>query len=95
MGLEAQSPARRWPRGESHRQSSQISRLEIETGSEIQGAGRVVAIGEHSINPPVKIGDRVGLKWLASTCLRCEMCRKGSESSQSSSLSYFQHRLTL
>jgi len=28
----------------------------------------------------VRIGDRVGLKWIAATCLRCEMCRKGEES---------------
>jgi propanol-preferring alcohol dehydrogenase len=27
----------------------------------------------------VKIGDRVGVKWLAYSCLRCEFCRKGLE----------------
>ncbi|KAK7040392.1 hypothetical protein VNI00_009869 [Paramarasmius palmivorus] len=45
-----------------------------------EGIGHIVAIGEHTINSPVKIGDRVGLKWIASSCLRCEMCRKGRES---------------
>jgi propanol-preferring alcohol dehydrogenase len=32
-----------------------------------EGIGRVVAIGEHSDNN-VKIGDRVGLKWIAKVC---------------------------
>ncbi|ESK88735.1 mannitol-1-phosphate dehydrogenase [Moniliophthora roreri MCA 2997] len=44
-----------------------------------EGIGHIVAIGEHTINSPVKIGDRVGLKWIASSCLRCEMCKKGKE----------------
>ncbi|KZT18912.1 GroES-like protein [Neolentinus lepideus HHB14362 ss-1] len=45
-----------------------------------EGVGTVVAIGEGTTNSDVKIGDRVGLKWIAATCLRCEMCRKGEES---------------
>ncbi|EPQ50664.1 GroES-like protein [Gloeophyllum trabeum ATCC 11539] len=45
-----------------------------------EGIGRVVAIGQGTVNPDVKIGDRVGLKWVAETCLRCEMCRRGEES---------------
>jgi len=27
----------------------------------------------------VKVGDRVGVKWLADSCLNCEQCRKGRE----------------
>ncbi|KAG7090140.1 hypothetical protein E1B28_011748 [Marasmius oreades] len=46
-----------------------------------EGIGRVVAIGEgtSSGTNPVKVGDRVGLKWFATVCLRCEMCRTGWE----------------
>ncbi|KAJ7221366.1 chaperonin 10-like protein [Mycena pura] len=35
-----------------------------------EGIGRVVAIGEHTSGSQVKIGDRVGLKWIANACLR-------------------------
>ncbi|KAL0065946.1 hypothetical protein AAF712_007073 [Marasmius tenuissimus] len=34
-----------------------------------EGIGRVVAIGEHT-QTSVKVGDRVGLKWIALSCLR-------------------------
>ncbi|KAJ7290295.1 chaperonin 10-like protein [Mycena rebaudengoi] len=44
-----------------------------------EGLGRVVAIGEHTLDSPVKIGDRVGIKWIANACLKCEMCRTGNE----------------
>lgn len=50
-----------------------------------EGVGEVVAIGKDTIESPVKIGDRVGIKWIAYSCLNCEMCRKGLEQSQSSS----------
>ncbi|RPD75485.1 GroES-like protein [Lentinus tigrinus ALCF2SS1-7] len=46
-----------------------------------EGVGRIVAIGQHTQNSPVKIGDRVGIKWLAYSCLDCEPCRKGLEQS--------------
>ncbi|TFK45935.1 GroES-like protein [Heliocybe sulcata] len=45
-----------------------------------EGVGKVVAVGEGTMNPDVKVGDRVGLKWIAETCLRCEMCRRNEES---------------
>ena len=35
-----------------------------------EGVGKVVAIGEHTQNTSVKIGDRVGCKWIARTCLQ-------------------------
>ncbi|KAI0078291.1 GroES-like protein [Panus rudis PR-1116 ss-1] len=44
-----------------------------------EGVGHVVAIGQHTQNSPVKLGDRVGIKWLAYSCLDCEACRKGNE----------------
>ncbi|EJF57406.1 GroES-like protein [Dichomitus squalens] len=46
-----------------------------------EGVGRIVAIGEHTQTSPVKVGDRVGIKWLAYSCLDCEPCRKGLEQS--------------
>jgi D-arabinose 1-dehydrogenase-like Zn-dependent alcohol dehydrogenase len=48
-----------------------------------EGVGEIVAIGENTANSPVKVGDRVGIKWLANSCLDCEFCRKGSEQSES------------
>lgn len=44
-----------------------------------EGAGYVAAIGEHS-HTHLKVGDPVGVKWLANSCLGCEDCRKGYES---------------
>ncbi|KAG1760758.1 chaperonin 10-like protein [Suillus occidentalis] len=44
-----------------------------------EGIGEVVAIGENTSECPVKIGDRVGIKWLAYSCLNCEQCRNGRE----------------
>ncbi|OCH86803.1 GroES-like protein [Obba rivulosa] len=46
-----------------------------------EGVGIVVAIGGHTLDSPVKLGDRVGIKWLAYSCLDCEPCRKGLEQS--------------
>ena len=36
-----------------------------------EGIGRVVAIGDHSHAGAVKIGDRVGVKWIGGVCGRC------------------------
>uniref|UniRef100_K3WH66 alcohol dehydrogenase n=1 Tax=Globisporangium ultimum (strain ATCC 200006 / CBS 805.95 / DAOM BR144) TaxID=431595 RepID=K3WH66_GLOUD len=44
-----------------------------------EGAGYVAAIGEHT-HTHLKVGDPVGVKWLANSCLGCEDCRKGHES---------------
>jgi len=44
-----------------------------------EGVGEIVAIGDSTIRSPVKLGDRVGIKWLADSCLDCESCRKGLE----------------
>jgi alcohol dehydrogenase, propanol-preferring len=46
-----------------------------------EGVGEIIAIGSNTIRCPVKIGDRVGIKWLADSCLDCEQCRKGLEQS--------------
>jgi propanol-preferring alcohol dehydrogenase len=53
------------------------SKLPLVGGHE--GVGDVVAIGGHTVDSPVKVGDRVGIKWLADSCLQCEQCRKGLE----------------
>lgn len=37
-----------------------------------------MALGEGS-EQHVKVGDRVGLKWLADSCLTCDFCRVGNE----------------
>ncbi|GAA5978848.1 hypothetical protein JCM11641_003585 [Rhodosporidiobolus odoratus] len=43
-----------------------------------EGAGHVVAIAEGT-NTTVKVGDAVGIKWLADSCLNCDVCREGQE----------------
>ncbi|KAL5512791.1 hypothetical protein ACEPAG_3057 [Sanghuangporus baumii] len=45
-----------------------------------EGVGSVVAIGEHTLNSPVKVGDRVGITFLANTCRNCEQCLDGDDS---------------
>jgi alcohol dehydrogenase, propanol-preferring len=50
-----------------------------------EGAGIVVAIGANTAQSPVKLGDRVGIKWLADSCLNCDDCRNGREQSAFSS----------
>ncbi|CCM01247.1 uncharacterized protein FIBRA_03296 [Fibroporia radiculosa] len=42
-----------------------------------EGVGRVVAIGAHTADRGVKIGDRVGIKHTIGTCMRCDMCLRG------------------
>jgi len=47
-----------------------------------EGLGTIVAIAENTVGSPVKVGERVGIKWLADSCLDCEFCRKGYEMSE-------------
>ncbi|KAF8155717.1 mannitol-1-phosphate dehydrogenase [Crassisporium funariophilum] len=44
-----------------------------------EGVGEIIAIGKNTANSPVKIGQRVGIKWIADSCLNCEQCKKGYE----------------
>ncbi|KAK0229234.1 hypothetical protein EDD85DRAFT_974241 [Armillaria nabsnona] len=45
-----------------------------------EGVGRVVAIGpNHSADTSIKVGDRVGTKWIANTCSKCEQCYLGND----------------
>ena len=41
-----------------------------------EGAGTVVAVAE-DVKDLWKEGDRVGIKWVASICQRCEFCTNG------------------
>lgn len=43
-----------------------------------EGVGIIVAIADNTITER-KVGDRVGIKWLADSCLNCESCRAGRE----------------
>lgn len=45
-----------------------------------EGVGSVVAIAEGIANESLwSIGDRVGIKWVASVCRRCEFCTNGRD----------------
>ena len=46
-----------------------------------EGVGEIVAIAEGTEASPVKVGQRVGIKWMADSCRDCEFCRKGLEMS--------------
>ncbi|CAE7134676.1 unnamed protein product [Rhizoctonia solani] len=41
-----------------------------------EGSGVVVAIGKGTTSP-IKVGQAVGIKWLATSCLSCEACARG------------------
>ncbi|KAH8929043.1 GroES-like protein [Atractiella rhizophila] len=43
-----------------------------------EGAGIIVAIGKGT-ETDLKVGDPVGIKWLADSCLKCSFCRQGHE----------------
>jgi len=43
-----------------------------------EGAGTVVAVGEGS-DSRWKVGDRAGIKWIASVCGECEFCLNGAD----------------
>ncbi|KAJ5371828.1 Polyketide synthase enoylreductase [Penicillium concentricum] len=40
-----------------------------------EGVGRVVKLGSGTASSGIKIGDRVGVKWVASACGNCEPCQ--------------------
>ncbi|CAD5212744.1 unnamed protein product [Bursaphelenchus okinawaensis] len=42
-----------------------------------EGAGVVVKLGSNATH--LKLGDKVGIKWINATCMNCEMCRRGYE----------------
>ncbi|KAI0443227.1 alcohol dehydrogenase-like protein [Xylaria telfairii] len=44
-----------------------------------EGLGHIVKLGDGSETAGVKVGDRVGIKWVASACLTCPPCTEGME----------------
>lgn len=45
-----------------------------------EGVGVVVAIGNGTEAKHLKLGDRVGVKFMVDSCANCEQCLKGAES---------------
>jgi propanol-preferring alcohol dehydrogenase len=43
-----------------------------------EGAGNVVAVGP-DMQDLWQVGDRAGVKWVVSTCKRCEFCTNGTD----------------
>ncbi|KAJ5902280.1 hypothetical protein N7495_002808 [Penicillium taxi] len=44
-----------------------------------EGVGRIVKLGPECGDSGLKIGDRVGIKWVSSACGNCQPCRAGSD----------------
>jgi len=42
-----------------------------------EGAGYIVALNDETTD--LKVGDNVGIKWIAHSCNKCEFCRQGYE----------------
>ncbi|KAF2994930.1 hypothetical protein E8E13_001455 [Curvularia kusanoi] len=46
-----------------------------------EGVGKIVKMGAGTENSGVKLGQRVGIKWMAGICEACEACRAGMDAS--------------
>ncbi|KAF1999065.1 alcohol dehydrogenase 2 [Amniculicola lignicola CBS 123094] len=46
-----------------------------------EGIGKIVKLGSGCETSGVKVGDRVGIKWMAGVCDTCEACRAGVDAS--------------
>ncbi|CAO2651052.1 Nn.00g093490.m01.CDS01 [Neocucurbitaria sp. VM-36] len=44
-----------------------------------EGVGKIVKMGPGNDSAAVKVGDRVGIKWMAGICEACEACRAGMD----------------
>ena len=44
-----------------------------------EGIGTIVAMGAATENSPRKVGERVGIKWVASICSTCPACLAGHD----------------
>lgn len=61
----------RWPWLPAPTQAGQVGGHE--------GVGKVVALGPGAETAGVKVGDRVGIKWLSSVCGNCIACLSGRD----------------
>jgi propanol-preferring alcohol dehydrogenase len=52
-----------------------------------EGVGKIVKMGPGTDSAAVKVGDRVGIKWMAGICESCEACRAGMDACCSSGVS--------
>jgi hypothetical protein len=58
-----------------------------------EGVGNIVKMGPGTDSSAVKLGDRVGIKWMAGICESCEACRAGCDAQCFSGVSQvFVHR---
>lgn len=46
-----------------------------------EGVGKIVKLGAGADTAGVKLGDRVGIKWMAGTCGNCQACLAGHDAS--------------
>lgn len=44
-----------------------------------EGVGTIVKMGPATENAAVKVGNRVGIKWMAGTCGSCLPCLEGAD----------------
>ncbi|OBT45160.1 hypothetical protein VE00_04311 [Pseudogymnoascus sp. WSF 3629] len=44
-----------------------------------EGVGEVVSLGPGATEGNIKVGDRVGVKWVASVCNRCDACLESAD----------------
>ncbi|KAE8152572.1 chaperonin 10-like protein [Aspergillus avenaceus] len=44
-----------------------------------EGVGKIVKLGPGAESSGLKVGDRVGIKWLASACAHCQPCQAGAD----------------
>lgn len=59
-----------------------------------EGVGRVLAIGMHTPNSAIKVGDRVGVKYAINTCMQCDLCLRGYEQREEDIMIAFAYLLT-
>ncbi len=45
-----------------------------------EGVGKIVKLGAGTESSGLKVGDRVGIKWVASACGNCRMCQTTTSS---------------
>lgn len=54
-----------------------------------EGIGSIVKMGPGTEAAVVKVGQRVGIKWMAGICESCEACRAGFDANCFNGVSYF------